>query len=131
MDPAAIATHIVELERAALVRWGQGDPSGYEEISAPEVTYFDPFTETRMDGIDSLRAWYDQVRGKIQIESFEIVDPHVQIAGDIAILTFQFLSHGSEGSMHWNTTEVYRQDAGQWRIIHTHWSFHKPEIVTN
>ena len=80
MEPEQIAVHIVELERTALERWGQGDPSGYEEISAPEVTYFDPFTETRLDGIASLKTWYDQIRGKIHIERFEILDPHVQIS---------------------------------------------------
>jgi ketosteroid isomerase-like protein len=129
MDPEAIALHIVELERTALERWGQGDPSGYEEISAPEVTYFDPFTEARLDGIGALKTWYDQIRGKIHIERFEILDPHVQLAGDVAVLTFRFLSHGSEGSMHWNTTEVYRRTEEGWRIIHTHWSFHKPKIA--
>ena len=94
-EPAA---HIVELERAALLRWAAGDPSGFEEISAPDVTYFDPFTETRLDGIASLRSWYDQIRGKIHIDHFEILDPQVQISGNIAVLTFRFISHGSEGS---------------------------------
>jgi ketosteroid isomerase-like protein len=123
------AENILALERAALERWGRGDPGGYEEISAPDVSYFDPFTETRLDGIDALRTWYDQVRGKIHIDRFEILDPRVQVTGDVAVLTFRFLSHGSEGSMHWNATEVYRQTEGRWRIIHTHWSFHKPQLA--
>lgn len=129
MEPESIAVHIVELERAALERWGQGDPSGYEEISAPEVTYFDPFTETRLDGVAALKTWYDQIRGKIHIERFEILDPHVQISAGTAVLTFRFLSHGSEGSMHWNASEVYRETEEGWRIIHTHWSFHQPKLA--
>lgn len=126
-DESIVAAHIIDLERSALERWGAGDPSGFEEISAPDVTYFDPFTETRLDGIALLRSWYDQIRGKIHIDRFEIIDPQVQIAGNIAVLTFRFISHGSEGSMHWNTTEVYRNSDAGWRIIHTHWSFHKPK----
>ena len=129
VEPESIATHIVELERAALERWGKGDPSGFEEISTPEVTYFDPFTETRLDGIETLRSWYDLIRGKIHIERFEIIEPHVQISGDTAVLTFRFLSYGSEGSMHWNATEVYRQTSAGWRIIHTHWSFRQPKLA--
>ena len=32
---------IIATERAALDRWGRGDPQGFLEIMAPEVTYFD------------------------------------------------------------------------------------------
>ena len=119
------AAQILALERAALDRWGRGDPDGYLEISAPDVTYFDPFVERRLDGLGALSGWYDQVRGKIKIDSDEIVNPKVQVMGEAAVLTFQFISHGSEGAMHWNCTEVYRRTAGEWKIAHTHWSFAK------
>ena len=42
------ATEILALERAALDRWGQGDPDGYLEISAPDVNYFDRSEERRV-----------------------------------------------------------------------------------
>lgn len=38
---AAQADEVIALERAALDRWGKGDPKGFLEIYAPEVTYFD------------------------------------------------------------------------------------------
>ena len=44
---------IVALERAALERWGKGDPTGYFESFAPEITYFDPTTPSRIDGRDA------------------------------------------------------------------------------
>ena len=47
---------VVRMERAALKRWLNGDPSGFLEISAPDVVYFDPFTERRIDGLDALKA---------------------------------------------------------------------------
>jgi ketosteroid isomerase-like protein len=125
-DPAAI---IVEMERAALERWGRGDPDGFIDLSAAEVSYFDPFTERRLDGIAALRSWYDQIRGKIHIDRFEIIEPRVQVAGDIAVLTYRFQSHGSEGSMHWNTSEVYQRSLAGWKIVHTHWAFHRPKIA--
>jgi hypothetical protein len=28
----------------------------------------------------------------------------------------------------WNSTEVYRRIDGKWRIVHSHWSFTKPEV---
>ena len=30
----------------------------------------------------------------------------------------------------WNATEVYRKADGAWRIIHTHWSFTRPQLAT-
>ncbi len=57
----AIAKHILALERAALDRWGKGDPNGYLEISADDVSYFDPFVGQRLDGIQSLTKWYDAI----------------------------------------------------------------------
>lgn len=120
-----VRDQIRTLERAALDRWGKGDPDGYLEISAPDVTYFDPFVEHRIDGMAALTAWYDQVRGKIKVDRDEIIDLRVQLIGDAAILTYRFVSHGSEGAMRWNCTEVYQRLGDDWKIVHTHWSFTK------
>jgi hypothetical protein len=70
-----------------------------------------------------LTVLLESIRGRIQIERSEIVNPRVQLAGDVAILTFQFVSAGSEGQPCWNSTEVYRRSGQQWSIIHSHWSF--------
>ena len=40
-----IQSTILGLEKAALDRWCKGDPTGFLEISAPDVVYFDPFLE--------------------------------------------------------------------------------------
>jgi ketosteroid isomerase-like protein len=124
-----VAATIVELERAALERWGRGDPDGFLEICAPGVSYFDPFLERRIDGIDALRDLYDGIRGKIHIDRFEILEPRVQVSGDVAVLTFRFVSHAGEGSMHWNATEVYSRDDSGWRIVHSQWAFHQPKLA--
>lgn len=129
----SVADTIVALERAALDRWGRGDPQGYIETYASDVTYFDPFTERRVDGIDAMKARLQPFIGKIKIDSYDMVDPRVQRSGDVAVLSFNLLSHvhnpdGSPRTVHWNATEVYRRSAGKWRIIHNHWSFTQPEL---
>jgi hypothetical protein len=45
------------------------------------------------------------------------------VVGDAAVLTFNYVSSGSEGEARWNCTEVYRRDSVGWRIIQTHWSY--------
>ena len=121
------AEHIIELEHAALERWCNGDPSGFLEISAPEVVYFDPFLPRRIDGLAALTAYYESLRGKIFAKRFELLNPAVQIIGDAAVLTFNFVSWAEDGSVNrWNCTEVYRKAAETWQIVQTHWSFTQP-----
>jgi ketosteroid isomerase-like protein len=121
-------THeLVAIEHRALERWGQGDPSGYLEISAPDVVYFDPFVDYRIDGIEALGRYYEALRGTIHAENFEIIDPLVQEHGVMAVLTFNFrcrLASGAE--LRWNCTEVYRRQGAEWRLIQSHWSRTNP-----
>lgn len=116
---------VIALEKAALARWCKGDPDGFLEISALDVVYFDPFLPTRLDGLDQLKAHYDGLRGQIFAPRYEMIEPHVHEIGDVAVLTFRFISYtGSEGTdMCWNCTEVYRRQDGIWQIVQTHWSF--------
>ena len=88
---------IVTMETTALDRWGSGDPGGLLEISAPDISYFDPFRQKRLDGLDHLTALLEPIRGMIKIGASEIVNRRVQLAADTAILTFQFVSERSEG----------------------------------
>jgi ketosteroid isomerase-like protein len=121
---------IIELERQALERWGRGDPSGFLEISADDVVYFDPYQQRRLNGIDELRALYEMIRGRVQIAHFELIDPRVQATGDMAVLTFNYVAQGTnEVTSRWNCTEVFRRDGDSWRIIQTHWSFTLPELA--
>jgi len=116
---------VIAIEMAALQRWCKGDPDGFLEICAPDVVYFDPFLPARLDGIESLKAYYGGIRGKVVASRHEMIEPHVQEIGNAAILTFRFLStRASDGAeIGWNCTEVYRKESGDlWRIVQTHWS---------
>lgn len=118
---------IIALERAALDRWGKGDPLGFLEISAPDVVYFDPSLERRIDGREALSRYYERIRGKVAIRRYELLNPLVQVVGDAAVLTFNYVSYGGTEDAHrWNCTEVYRRSGERWEIIQTHWSFTKP-----
>ncbi len=121
-----ISATIINLERAALERWGKGDPSGFLEISAPDVVYFDPSLDRRIDGLDALTSYYESLRGRVSFDRFELMNPLVQVVGDAAVLTFNYVSYGTGGGRSpWNCTEVYRRAGPNWRIIQTHWSFTK------
>ncbi|HVX65921.1 MAG TPA: DUF4440 domain-containing protein [Bryobacteraceae bacterium] len=120
-----IARTILEMERSALDRWGRGDPDGFLEISDPEVVYFDPFQERRLNGHDALKALYNGLRGEVHLDEYEIIDPQVRVCGDMALLTFNFAGRSGADTQRWHTTEVYQRRGECWRIVHTHWSFAK------
>jgi len=120
-----LANHIIDLETKALERWGNGDPTGFLEITADDISYFDPFIESRINEKAGLADLYEPIKGQVKINESRIIDPRVQVYGEIAILTFRFESKGSEGSMLWNTTEVFRKMNDTWKIVHTHWALPK------
>ena len=118
-----IAATIIAMEKAALTRWGSGDPSGFLEISAPEVVYFDPYVPRRVDGWAALNECYQPIWGKIFFDRFELLNPNVQVTGDMALLTFNYVSYKDDDCDRWNCTEVYRRTDGRWQIIQSHWSY--------
>src|ERR1035437_1569155 len=121
-----VSLQIINLERAALDRWGRGDPDGFLEISAQDVVYFDPFLPQRIDGLPALRKYYAELRGKIFMDSYEMIAPEVLVLSEVALLTFCLVTRGGGDEMRWNTTEVYRHNSDGWRIVHSHWSFTQP-----
>lgn len=124
---------LMALESAAMVRWRMGDPWGFTDISAPGVTYFDPGTPSRINGLEALLIEYGQREGMIYYDVMDFIEPQVRVRGDLAILFYQYLSTWvkPDGAITqrtpWNCSEVYQRIHGVWRIIHTHWSFIRGE----
>jgi ketosteroid isomerase-like protein len=121
----------IALERNALDRWGRGDPQGFLETYAPDVTYFDPFQPHRLDGLDTIKALYGPLAGKVRVSHYEMLAPLVQQKGDMAVLSYNLVSHASAPSgealvVRWNSSTVYRRTGREWKIIHSHWSFTTP-----
>jgi ketosteroid isomerase-like protein len=125
---------VIATERAALDRWIKGDPDGFLTTYAPEITYFSPAEERRVDGLKAMTALLAPVRGKIRIDRYEMLNPRVQRHGDVAVLTYQVVNYekqqdGTERpTTRWNSTAVFRRLDGKWRTVHSHFSYTKPEL---
>jgi ketosteroid isomerase-like protein len=119
-----VASFIIGMEKNALDRWEKGDPAGFLDISAPDVVYFDPYIPCRIDGRAALEEYYRRIWGKIHVDRFELLNPVVQQAGDLAVLTFNYVSYTNNVPDYWNCIEVYRRSgSGKWELIQTHWSY--------
>lgn len=69
-----------------------------------------------------MKELYDRYRGMPLFDSYEMLNPKVQVAGDVAVLTYQLTQRNGSATTCWNATQVYRRKEEGWRIIHTHWS---------
>ena len=65
-----ITETILDLERDALDRWNKGDVEGSLGIYADDVTYFDPITAKRIDGLSEMQEYFRSLwAGKVNIPS--------------------------------------------------------------
>jgi SnoaL-like domain len=92
-DALTSAEQILMLERGALDRWGNGDPSGFLELYASDISYFDPVTPSRIDGRHTMVEYYRPFVGKIYIARSEMLNPQVVVGGDMALLTYNLVNY--------------------------------------
>ena len=121
---------ILAQERQVWDRWSAGDPLGFAESFADDATYFDDIAaQTRLDGREEIQKYLATFEGNIPSHTYDIVDPKVQVYGDVAILTFRYHSTmpDSEPAPPWKVTDVYRLINGEWKIVHAHWSLVKEQ----
>ena len=129
MDKLTVTEKIIALETDALEAWLEGNPSPYLELYSKDFTYFDPAHERRLDGWDRIKELYESMRGTVKMDKFEIINPVVQSAGTMAVLTYNLQTNSGDTLWKENCTEVYRlEDNNEWKIIHSHWSLTKPSI---
>ena len=137
VDDRTSADQIVMLERSALDRWGKGDPGGFLELYAGDITYFDPVTATRIDGHQAMVDYYAPWAGEVDIARYDMLNPEVVVEGHMALLTYNLVNYSrdvqgveSVGSR-WNSTTVYQHRSGTWKAIHSHWSFTRHPAFQN
>ena len=132
-----LQTKLIAIERAALDRWITFDPDGYLDLAAPDITYFDPNQEKRVDGLDVLKAKLEpikQFKGAIKDPRYEMIAPRVERHGDVTLLTFNLINYGKLGDepetvlARWNGTEVYKLIGGGMEDHSQPWSYIKPQL---
>lgn len=118
---------IVQMEKDALDKWYAGDPSAYIAMLDTDVGYFEPGLEKRLDGQTSLKTMFEALGGKIHAEHYHMLNTRVQASGNMATLSFNLLAVEQGIPFRWNCTEVFALNkAGQWKLVHSHWSQTKP-----
>lgn len=118
---------IVAIEKNALEKWYSGDPTAYIAMMGDEIGYFEPILDKRLDGRAALTKMYEALRGRVHADRFDMLNTRVQATDKMAILSFNLISIENGVPYRWNCTEVFSPNqAGDWKLIHSHWSQTKP-----
>jgi ketosteroid isomerase-like protein len=113
---------VIALEKKALDGLAKGNPDALLALSDADISYFHVMTPGRLDGASAVRSLVEPYRGRPLFERYEMIQPRVQVAGDVAVLSYVLVQRNGDAAVRWNGTQVYQRKAGSWRIIHTHWS---------
>lgn len=125
-DPTA---EIIAMEKAMLDRWGTGDTDDFLGLAAPEITYFDPSLEKRLDGREAFAKFLAPLKGTFRVPKYDMVDPKVQVLGQAAVLSYNMVDHDEAGNtFRMNVTEVYARRDGRWMLVHSHFSPTQPRL---
>ena len=116
---------ILAQARSDFDRWSQGDTVGYGQSASEDVTYFhNAPADPRVDGIQAFREYLTALKGKIPPHNYKIVEPKIQVYGNVGIFTLQYHAFSAEGDVlaRGRGTCVYRLTDGTWTMVHAHWS---------
>jgi hypothetical protein len=121
-----------------------GDLETYQATTGTDVTFYEWYISTqRIDGLDfhlretaaNHRAAEDRRRSGQHFEvEHEVLQPKVQVYGDVAIITYTLLMSytTSEGVRHTehNETRVFHRRDEKWVLVHCHKSPMWPAPLT-
>jgi ketosteroid isomerase-like protein len=127
-DPKVAA----EVIAAARAQWAVEAVNGpiAEEMAtvADDYTEFNPDYPVRIDGKTANSNLYaaSEKDGSKSLDS-EMMNPKVQVYGDVAILTYSFVGvrqtkDGKTQASPGKSTRVYARQNGQWKLVHAHFS---------
>lgn len=128
MTPAEIE-ELVEFEKQIQWRWSSGDPTGYMDALAEDVTYFDPLAEYVLVGREAVREHFKRIHGDVGITRQEYQNEVARpISDDEVLLVFNFTTYQQDDNgeekvfLSWNMSLIFRKTDGEWLLAHGHLS---------
>ena len=127
MEPVQAERAILAKEHERLDHWSNGSLVAYGRCATEDVSYFDDIgAQDRLDGLPTLMAYLADLEGQIPAHDYEIVNPRVQLYGDVGVVTLRYHpSLNGEPLQRWKATSVYSLNEGEWSMVHAHWSMCK------
>ena len=121
----SVADQIIARERASFTAWQHKDKAFWGDFLMDDATFFSsqsPYLET--DPKTNFLPKFEQYAEMFKMNDFQMYNPHVQVYGDVAILTYNSSVSGNFNGQPLNytakVTAVYVKQGNTWRIAHEH-----------
>ena len=127
-DPKVTA-EIIAITRAQWAAEVQGKSIAEQVVSmADDYTEFNPDFPVRIDGKALNVSLYEaQERSGVKSLAGEMVNPKVQVYGDVAILSYNYVGvnqskDGKTENGMAKSTRVYAKTGGKWQLVHANFA---------
>ncbi|MDH4260168.1 MAG: nuclear transport factor 2 family protein [Gammaproteobacteria bacterium] len=124
----AVAAEIISIVKA---QWAAGNQKNLAESQkniADDYTELNGDAATRVDG-RALAARFTEAQDKDPGKTLvsEMLNPKVQVYGDVAILSYNYMGYGQDkdGTVKPNrakSTRVYAKQGGKWLLVHANFA---------
>jgi len=128
-DDPKVAAEIMAITRAQWAADMQGKSVADQTVAlADDYTEFNPGFPVRIDGKAMNASIYEaQNRSGDKTLLGEMVNPKVQVYGDVAILTYNYVGvsqakDGKTDNVLAKSTRVYAKTGGQWKLVHANFA---------
>ncbi|SEE31532.1 SnoaL-like domain-containing protein [Arthrobacter alpinus] len=129
---------LVGFEKSIQWWWSSGDPTGYMDALAEDVTYGDPLADYLLVGREAVREHFKRIHGDAGITRQEhLNEVSRSISTDAGLLAFTFNTYQQDGTgeetlfLSWNMSLIFRKTDGTWLMTHGHLSLRHSWDVDN
>ena len=115
---------VMEKINMAAEKWSKGDPLGYVECAADDITWMDDLdAQLPVIGKAALKSYLEGFKGKVPLHEKELTDFVFNFYDDIVIITYRYTGiFDGEPADPWKVTSVYRYINGEWLSVHENWT---------
>jgi ketosteroid isomerase-like protein len=118
-----VADEIIAREKASFDAWKRKDKAFYDDYWAANMTEFLP-DEATLARKAELMPRFDEMAAKWKLDAVEMLNPDVQVLGNVAILTYNENVSGTYDGRPMQyagkVTMIYVKQKGVWRGVHYH-----------
>lgn len=105
-------------------RWSQGDPMGFLESAAQDITWMDDLmAPTPVVGYDALEEYLAMFKGQIPPHEKKLFNFLFQYYDDMVIVTYHYQGFLDGDTLpSWKVSSVFRYADADWLSVHENWT---------
>jgi ketosteroid isomerase-like protein len=121
----AVARQIIAREKAWAAAWQRQDKAFMADYYADDVTLYLPWSPyLEANPQEDLFPRFAQILNQYQLREWRMYNPHVQVYGDVAILTYNDAVtasvNGKPLEYTGKATAIFVKQGSTWRLVHGH-----------